>query len=386
MYFHKDTKDLAFYFSNFNFLSSQSTRYSHRLVGYSDKWSLADHDNSATFSGLAAGNYSFEVKASNHKGDWLSDVAIIKFQIIPPWWQTTIAKVILLLLTVLTAHFWNRYRIRNLALENRKLEETVKQRTSELLVVEQRLVEAKKNSSLSSLVKGVAHEINTPIGTSITASTLLVAKSSTLIEQLESNTLKKSDFIATLSHIKEGAELINQCLFRTSELITSFKSVSVDEISELKRVINLKAYLGEISVTLNPLLKANNINLSISCPENITIDNFPGAIAQLFTELVINSTTHAFVDAEGGKINIDISQQEKHIFVSFSDNGKGIPKDMVERVFEPFFTTKRNLGSTGLGLQVVANIVTIRLLGKVTCSSIEGEGTHFDIQFLANHS
>ena len=134
------------------------------------------------------------------------------------------------------------------------------------------------------------------------------------------------------------------------------------------------------AVVLQPKLKRTKINVQIDCADNITLDSFPGLISQIATNLVMNSLVHAYDAGDNGTICFSISQQPEYLSFEYSDDGKGIPPDNISKIFDPFYTTKRGQGGSGLGLHIVYNLVTQKLLGSITCESQVGVGTKFIIQ------
>ena len=254
-----------------------------------------------------------------------------------------------------------------------ELEARVKARTQDLSDAldnlkraQRQLVDTEKMAALGGLVAGVAHEINTPIGISVTAASHLAEQSMQLQRKLESGALKKSDLSEFSEIAQQSSELVLSNLRRASELVRSFKQVAVDQSSEQKRTIELRAYLTDILSALRPMIRKSQHHIHINCADEIHLCTFPGAIYQITTNLVLNAINHAFIDGEVGNIWIQASVNETHLMLDFEDDGVGIPADIRERVFEPFFTTKRGQGGSGLGLHIVFNLVTQVLGGEIT--------------------
>jgi signal transduction histidine kinase len=246
------------------------------------------------------------------------------------------------------------------------------------------LIQSEKMGALGGLVAGVSHEINTPVGVSVTASSYLQEKTKELINLFASSAMKKSDLEKYLNLANESTEVILSNLRRASELIKSFKQVAVDQSDEQKRNFKLKEYANQVLLSLKPKLKKTKISIGINCDEELQINSFPGAFSQIITNLVMNSLIHAFDENQEGTIIFDIENQDNNILFTYSDNGKGIKEDIISKVFDPFFTTKRGKGGTGLGLNIVYNIVTQTLGGSIECESEENLGTIFKITFPIN--
>lgn len=277
---------------------------------------------------------------------------------------------------------------------NEDLEKRVKERTEELEKIninlketlnylkqtQQQLIESEKMASLGSLVAGVSHEINTPVGVGITAVSFIEKNIKKIIEEFKNNSLKRSELENFLNTTNESINIISSNLNRAAELITSFKKVAVDQTTEEKRVFNIKEYLNEIFISLRPKLKKKNIDIIINCNDNIEIDSYPGLFSQIFTNLIMNSFIHGFEERDNGEISIDVQKNEKEILFIYKDNGKGILEENIKKIFDPFWTTKRNKGGTGLGLHITYNIITQKLNGSIKCESKLMENTIFTIR------
>jgi len=249
----------------------------------------------------------------------------------------------------------------------------------ELERTQNQLVESEKMASLGRLVAGVAHEINTPLGIGITATTAFIQKNEKLENEFNSGTLKKSTLEKNISTNKETGELILRNLQRTAKLIQNFKNTSVDQINEQKREFDIIDYIHQIISNLKPNIKSKDITFVISPKHIINITSYPGVFNQIITNLVINSFIHGFEKYEKGEIKIKIRLDCGILFIDYSDNGCGISGKNIKKIFEPFFTTNHKEG-TGLGLHIVYNLVSQSLKGKITCSSPNKTGTIFKIE------
>ncbi len=377
-------KNIEIRYSALDFTDPDNNQYKYRLVNFNDEWSSISRDNEVSYSGLDSGNYIFELRASNNNNVWSASPLRLEIDISTPWWRLWWLRLLLLLAMIAIAIVWYKHRTRALASQKRLLEEEVSLRTDDLLNAQKQLIESEKNASLSGLVAGVAHEINTPVGISVTAASNLLERTKQLTRQFESGKIKRSEFSGHIKNINDSAEMVLSNLTRAAELIRSFKEVSVDQISQQRRSFNFAHYMDEIIASLRPKLKKANVSVEVSCPKDINLDSYPGAIAQLVTNLTINAIVHAFDGQDSGQIDIAIEQKDELILLTFCDNGKGIPADQLDKIFEPFYTTKRGKGGSGLGLQIISNIVNIRLGGNIRCESEVGKGTCFYLSFLAS--
>ncbi len=275
----------------------------------------------------------------------------------------------------------------NLKRFNENLEQLVGDRTQELSqaltnlkAAQTELVESEKMAALGGLVAGIAHEINTPIGIGVTAASLIADKIQELANALNNGTLKRSDLEKFMNTLQQSSQIVLANLNRAADLIQSFKQVAVDQSSEERRSFEIKAYLEEVLLNLQPKLKRTKIKIQILCVENIILDSFPGLISQIVTNLVMNSLIHAYDPGDNGTITMAISRQKQYLTLEYRDDGKGISQDNLAKIFDPFYTTKRGQGGSGLGLHIIYNLVTQKLQGSITCESQVGAGTKFMIQ------
>jgi signal transduction histidine kinase len=275
----------------------------------------------------------------------------------------------------------------NLQRFNENLEQLVQQRTTELSQTladlqstQTKLVESEKMASLGGLVAGVAHEINTPVGIGITAASLLADKTTEFFDTYKSGQMKRSQLEKFLDTAMQSSSMVLSNLNRAADLIQSFKQVAVDQCTEEQRTFNLKQYLSEVLISLKPKLRTTQHQVEIKGDEAIALNTYPGALAQIITNLVMNSLTHAYMPEDAGYLVFDFKQKGEQIIFEYADDGKGIPKENLSKIFDPFFTTKRGQGGSGLGLHIVYNLVTQKLNGTIECESQVGVGTKFVIK------
>lgn len=244
------------------------------------------------------------------------------------------------------------------------------------------LVESEKMASLGDLVAGIAHEINTPVGITVSASSYLQQETEELKKLLNDQELSQNELESYLDHAEQSTKLILSNTDRAAKLIQTFKQLAVDQVSDERRQFNLHSYLEEIFLNLRPKLKEARVNVNILCPKNIVMDSYPGPLAQVITNFVINSLQHAYEDDHPGEIIVRVKSLDKDsIEINYSDNGTSIPMQFKEKIFEPFFTTRRSDGGSGLGLYLVYNIVTHKLGGTIEVSLDEsGFGNTFIIR------
>ena len=279
---------------------------------------------------------------------------------------------------------------------NAGLEEMVSQRTTALKEANQELIQTleklhqfqrqivqnEKMASLGDMVAGVAHEVNTPIGLGVTASTMMLDRLKTLKSDFETKNLKASAMQKFIAEGEENLNIIYRNLNRAAELISSFKQVAVDQSSENSRVFVLSQLIDEILLSLRPRLKKVKHSIKVECDEELCIESKAGPINQILINLIMNSILHGFDGIESGEIVITCTLSGKrNLKIVYTDNGLGIPEDLRKRIFDPFVTTKRGQGGSGLGMHLVYNLVTQALNGSITVESQPNHGVKFDIIF-----
>lgn len=242
------------------------------------------------------------------------------------------------------------------------------------------LVESEKLAALGRLVAGVAHEINTPVGTGITLASVLADETQHFQMLIAQGQIKRSVINHYTEVATESSRLILTNLNRAAELIRSFKRVSVDQTHAEKRIFDVKIYLEEVMMSLSPQLRKHTHRWQITGDDSIVINSNPGAFAQIVTNLVTNSLNHGYGNNDSGELRIHLCKEGDSLSLSYSDDGRGIPLEHQGQVFEPFFTTARQHGGTGLGLSIIYNLVCQKLQGSITLDSQPGKGVQFLIQ------
>lgn len=242
------------------------------------------------------------------------------------------------------------------------------------------LLQKEKMAALGGLVAGVAHEVNTPLGISVTAISEIDESLSDLHKKYTAKTMSKKDLNDYLHNTQEAVTILNSNLRRATHLIKSFKQVAVDQSDEEIRDIDVKDYLDDVILSIKPKLKRKGHKITVDCPESLLMTTNPGALAQVLTNLINNSLIHAFTDHNIGEINIAVSELDHDkVKLLYMDNGRGIDVEIQDKIFEPFVTTKRANGGTGLGLHILFNLVTGPLMGEVNIHEITKKGSCFKI-------
>ncbi|HEX3181425.1 MAG TPA: HAMP domain-containing sensor histidine kinase [Beijerinckiaceae bacterium] len=259
-----------------------------------------------------------------------------------------------------------------------------KQRTEnaymELRKTQDSLIEAEKLAALGGLVAGVAHEVNNPVGISLTVASSLARRCELFSDELARGELKRSQLTEFIQRNREAATQLVANLQRAGELIQSFKQVAVDRSHIERRVFDLKELTEQVIASLRPGLSKSRVTLTFTCEPGITMDSYPGPYGQVVTNIVLNAVAHAFPPGQSGTMEVHAAlENADQVAITFSDNGRGMAPDVRRRAFEPFFTTRRSQGGTGLGLHIVHNIITGRLGGRISISSEPERGTTFRV-------
>jgi signal transduction histidine kinase len=265
--------------------------------------------------------------------------------------------------------------------ELRASKERAENALHELNTAQQNLIDAERLAALGGLVAGVAHEVNNPIGISLTVASSFARRTEAFEDELKSgNGLRRSQLDEFVKTSRDAAQQLVGNLHRAGELIQSFKQVAVDRSHAERRTFSLSEATDQIIASLRPALKKASITLSLEVPENLVIDGYPGSYGQILTNLFLNAVNHAFPDGRSGTITISAKPRgSDDVEIIFSDDGAGMTPDVQRQAFDPFFTTRRNEGGTGLGLHIVYNLVTQQLGGRMMLDSRLGQGTTFRI-------
>ncbi len=228
------------------------------------------------------------------------------------------------------------------------------------------LIEAEKLAALGRLVAGVAHEVNNPVGISLTVASALERKTSNFTAEVERGDVRRSSLNDYLATSRDASSQLVANLNRAAELIQSFKQVAADRNYSDQRSFDLADLTEQVVMSLRPGLRKHNLTLTVDCQPNLTMNSYPGPYGQVLTNLFLNAVAHAFPNGGPGEINIQARESGRdNVEIIFSDNGCGMSLDVRRRAFDPFFTTRRDQGGTGLGLHIVYSIVTNRLGGRL---------------------
>lgn len=382
-------------FASPEFKQPQLIQYRYRLTGFDRDWIQSNAQSPiATYTRLPPGEYQFEVSARLPGGKWQAPT-LLPLNILPPWWLSWWFRLTMLITVIAAITGFIYWKLRLEYQVRRKLERLVAERTQQLAEqnhalaasyqqlqqTQQQLLTQEKMASLGGLVAGVAHEINTPLGVCVTATSHLQAEQRSLATAFANRSVGQQQFERFLQHLADGLKILQVNTQRAADLVNSFKQVSVDQSIDSYRDFDLAQYLNDVVLSLSARLKQQRCQLHITCPTPLNVYSDPGAIAQIITNLVMNALLHGLDNIPEPQITLEVTVDDKRVQIRFADNGCGMSKAHLQQLFDPFFTTKRNQGGSGLGAHIVFNLVTARLHGEITVNSDIGQGLHYLIRF-----
>ncbi|MBV8110789.1 MAG: HAMP domain-containing histidine kinase [Hyphomicrobiales bacterium] len=263
--------------------------------------------------------------------------------------------------------------------ELRAAKDRAEKALDDLREAQQSLIAAEKLAALGGLVAGVAHEVNNPIGISLTVASSFARRCEEFAKEVDAGPLRRSRLGEFLEGGRDAANQLVANLQRAGELVQSFKQVAVDRSHADRRPFDLRESTDQIVASLRPVLKKSQITLTVDVPAGIMMDSYPGSYGQVLTNLFLNSVVHAFPDGRAGSVIVEARQVRDDVDIFVSDDGVGMSEEIQRRAFDPFFTTRRNEGGTGLGLHIIFNLVTQQLGGRLAFESRLGWGTRFRI-------
>jgi signal transduction histidine kinase len=280
-------------------------------------------------------------------------------------------------------------KARDLYLANRQLEDTnqslvssndqLEQSLRELRSTRAQLERSEQLAALGRVVAGIAHEVNTPLGVALTAVSVMQESTQGLSDKLATGRMTRADLQSFLEDAREASELSTTNLHRAAQIIQSFKRVASDRTSRERREVDVGTYLEEVLFSLRPMTHRGGLTVTITTEGSLQAFTDPGALAQVFTNLVENSIHHGY-EGEGGHVDVHLKGTDNSILWTYRDHGRGMTPETAARAFEPFFTTRRHQGGTGLGLHVLHNLIANALGGTVTLDTAPGVGVTVTIQ------
>ncbi len=403
-----DANSLAVEFAMLDFARPEQQRYGYRLEGFNNDW--VDNDANrrlAAYTNLPPGEYRLRLRTSLGDGVWREHERALALRVLPAWYQTIwFYLAVLVALTAMVAaliHVLIHARTRYMRQRQRELEQQVQQRTQELQQkqgqlqeantglaqsvadlhqAQAQLVQQEKLASLGGLVAGVAHEINTPLGTTLVAITGVADIWRGLQERLTGGSLSRSSLEQAAIEGKEYTELALRSAARAAELIDSFKAVAVEYESDQTQTFDLLDYLSDIAMLVRSPIDLGGHQLELQVEPGLMVQIVPEALTEALTRILANVLDHAFSADSPGRVRLAAQLDQAGLLcIEVSDDGCGIAPEHLPKVFDPFFSTKSGMGQhIGLGLYVAYNHVAQRLKGQIRISSEIGKGTCVTIQ------
>ena len=266
-------------------------------------------------------------------------------------------------------------RTQKLAESNNQLQKSL----DDLTFAKDSLVQSEKMASLGQLVAGVAHEVNTPLGICVTSITALKEKLNELMQSIDEQKLTKSQLTKTLNLFNEYQQIIERSLNKSVELIRGFKSVAVEQHTDPELSINISQHVNDVVNTVKTLFKRKKYNIKLDVDKELNLVTYPSAWNQIITNFLMNSHIHGFDGIDEGEISIAFVYSNGYLTLNYSDNGRGISDELKSKIFDPFVTTKRGQGGSGLGLNIVFNLVSSKLNGSIRCLDSK-EGCAFQVK------
>lgn len=381
-----NTNRLDVAFSTLDFRKPEKTMHSYQLLGLSQEWRPLSAQRIASFTTLAPGDYQLVVKGKNIYNEWSTPTEPLTIVVTPAWWQKMWVQALFVLTGLLVIYSIYKFNIHRYRRQQKKLEGMVAARTEELLQTNEKLVtyqnelvEKEKLASLGQTVAGVAHELNTPLGIAITATTCIRESFADISKRFKEKRITNNQMMAFLENGETNLRSIERSLGRADELVENFKQLAIEsryeELSEFDLIAALQKVI-DILVSTRTIPHHFNIN----APGRLMVIASKSALEQIFVHLINNSLHHGFENIREGEIFIDIKDDNEVCEIIYRDNGLGIDTDLQKKIFEPFFTTKRSKGA-GLGLHLVYNLITQVLKGSIKLDCEIDHGCSFIMRF-----
>lgn len=373
-----DERSFSVEFGAMDLSAPNKLEYRHRLLGFDDTWQYSDYSQRvASYTNLWPGHYKLQIQATNRAGQWSDHQTELQLIVKPAFWQQAWFALFLTISLILAIYLLVKVRTRVAHLHAKQLAHQVEERSQQLKVAQQSLLENEKMAALGQTVAGVAHEINTPVGVSITATSALAGKLIDLKQHFDNKTLSAKAFSQFINDSEQHLNLISFNLQRAADLVTQFKQLAVNESVTEKVDIKLKPWLQHLVARLNPPNAA--IGIILQCPDNLTLQLRASALATVLTHLLENALLHAFEPDDRGEIRLEIQYSKQQLLIKVADNGKSIDASVQDIVFNPFVTTRRASQSKGLGLHLCYNLITQVLHGSIEMQTKVDRGTEFNL-------
>jgi ligand-binding sensor domain-containing protein/signal transduction histidine kinase len=402
IYLLPTSKSISIKFSALDFSSSSKLRYAYKLDGFDERWIETDNVHRvAKYTNLNPGKYYLQIKSADKMGVWQSNFLSLNIHVAPSWFQTWWARAVFFILIILVLVILYKIRIRRFKERQNQLKLQVEERTFDLktkseevtrsynllMETKNQLVETEKQAVLGRLVAGGAHELNTPIGSGITAVSLISSDIETIKTLSAEGKMTQRVFNDRIERLYQCSTIVSNSYERAAILIDSFKMVSVASEPENHQTFRLDKYLGQVQEAITPLVVKAGHKITFNIHLDVMIHSVQKSYHYIIEQLVNNAIIHGFSSPQiQGEITVCLQKQNDSVVLCVRDNGKGIDSDNQKQIFDPFFTTNRKNGSVGLGLHIIHNIVTQQLGGEIYVIDSNHQGIEFLMKIPINDS
>lgn len=350
-----DQNVFSIQFSALDYNASASVKYLYMLENFDKAWIDNGDRRFASYTNLSPGEYYFKVKCTNADGVWNEKISSLKIIINPPWWKTTWANSILVLLIIFGVYSLRRFEINRLNLRNElKAKEFEVKQKSELEKIKSRFFANLSHEFRTPLmlIKGPLQNLRQYFGTNKNENIDLIERNSDQLEKL-------IDQLLELSKLENASILLSarqhNIVIILKGLISSYESILKDKNIEL--------------------IFENNLN-----DEIIWLDK--DKFEKIINNLLSNAIKFTY---SGGKINISLNEKINNstLELTISDTGISIPEDKLDKIFDRFFQVEdpgqRSHGGSGIGLSLVKEFIDLHKW-KVSVKSEKGKSTEFLIE------
>jgi len=378
-------------FTSLDYTLPKNNQYRYRLHGYDTQWQIRDADTRlASYNNLAPGEYTLEIHGTNRAGEWSPKTKSLQITVIPSWHETWWAKTIFAIACIMFLYIAYRLRIQQMKARETLLETLVENKThdlsqslADLKIMQTKLVASEKHASLGRLIRGVAHELNTPVGVIKMSFSMLNDKVNELFNSMDKQTLTADGFEKTKTQVRKTSSMLDKNLERTIDLIASFKRVSVEEDQETMQWFVLKDLVETVATDLS-------VDLQLDIAAEAKLYNDKTAFIEVIREILQNAKHHhSQSNTNEDRIRIELNNyntEENKACIRIIDNGPGVDTQHLQKIFDPFFTINDSADSVGLGLHIVYNKLSQRLNGSIQAENSDSTGLIMSIDICIENT
>ena len=374
-------KGLTFTFSTDYPSIAGETMYRYRLNNGS--WSAWSSSTSASFANLSYGDYTFSVQALDITNQE-TETASIKFKVNPPFYYRWYMIILYFLLMILLAYGIFRLRLRRLKMDKIRLENLVKERTSEVVRLE-------KMATAGKLTQGLIDRILNPLNyinnfSKLSEGLIKDVKANIEDEKEHMNEDNYEDTVDVLDMLTGNLQKVSEHGQNTTRTLKAMEEMLKDRSGGIVPM-DLTAVIHQNEEMLNGYYKKeiaeNNIKTVFDLPEqHLQIEGNAEQLSKVIMSMLSNSVYALVKKAQKTSFTPEISlkatKTDKTVVITVHDNGIGIEDTIIEKLFDPFFTTKTTSEAAGVGLYLSREIVQNHG-GDITVKSVKDEYSEFTI-------